>query len=900
MNRSFILAMGLAVGLVQSAPAAAPPEGTPAVTWHQLPPLPDPIGFAGAFAGTSNGALIVGGGANFPGGSNWDGFPKVWYDKLFILTDRDGSWNAGPEGEPFKLPRPLGYGVSATWTNPKTNESMVICLGGGDKEKHYADVFALRWTGDTIEREELPPMPGPIAFGAGVLLDNTIYMAGGMDRPNAAEALAVFWALDLAKSKEKRAWKELPTWPSPARMLPVMAAQNDKVYLFAGAELYEVAGRTNEDGTPKVTRRFLTDCYRFDPKAEKWTPIADSPEPICAAPNPGMALGPWNIVLLSGADGSNFDRAAELKDDHRGFPAVVYSYHTVLDQWTRVGQFPKNLGDDPAGDPNAGVWPPVTTAIAPYGDGFAIPTGEVRPGVRTPRVMWAEPAEPEQQFGTANWIVLGVYMVLLVSMGFYFAGREQSPNDFFLAGNRVPWWAAGLSIFGTQLSAITYLAIPAKTFGTDWVRFLLNMGIFAIAPIVIFLYLPFFRRLKITSAYEYLERRFSLGIRLVGSASFVVFQFGRMGIVVLLPALAMSAVTGLDLTVCIVLMGVLSTIYTVLGGIEAVIWTDVVQVVVLIGGAIAALCIMAINLDGGFAQIVQEGVAHDKFRMAILSWDYRIDSLWVILLGAVFTNLVPYTSDQAVIQRYLTTPTEKQAARAVWTNAILCIPASALFFFVGTALFAFYLSHPGSLAPLEKPDQIFPWFIALEMPAGLAGLVIAGVFAAAMSSLDSSMHSIATVVTTDFVRRFRPERTEQDLLNFARVLTVALGVVGTGTALFMAQVDVESLWDFFLNIIGLLLGTLGGLFTLGIFTRRTTAVHAWIGAAASAILLLYANKCIADLNGLLFAAITVFGCVAFGYAASFVVPSKKKDTTGLTLYSLEKAPVEKTSPTPRH
>jgi Na+/proline symporter len=341
-------------------------------------------------------------------------------------------------------------------------------------------------------------------------------------------------------------------------------------------------------------------------------------------------------------------------------------------------------------------------------------------------------------------------------------------------------------------------------------------------------------------------------------------------------------------------MGVLSTLYTVLGGIEAVIWTDVIQVVVLVGGAIAALAIIAQNLDGGLMQIFEVASAERKFQLVNLSWDWTTDSLGVILLGAIFANLVPYTTDQSVIQRYLTTRDERQAAAAIWTNGLMCVPASALFFLVGTALFVFFQSFPERLAPLEKADQIFPWFIAQQMPAGLAGLVIAGVFAAAMSSLDSSIHSISTAITTDFVRRFRPDKSEHELLNIARILTVILGLLGTATAMLMVGVEIKFLWDLFIGIVGLLGGTLCGLFMLGIFTRKTTSRHAWIGAVASALALIY-TRYFTDLNGLVYAAVGTLSCFAVGVIASTVMPSGQKDLSALTIF--DQRPADEASST---
>jgi len=852
-----------------SAILAAKLEQAPTVLeWSQLPPLPNPIGLAGPFVGVSNDVLIIAGGANFPDGHPWEGYPKVWHDKIFVLTDPQGKWISD-----FKLSQPLGYGVSLTWND------RVVCLGGGDRDRHHADVFMLYWTGNKLETIPLPPMPKPCAFSAGVLVNDIVYVAGGQETPSSTEALRNFWALDLSGTAQNTKWEQLEPWPGKARILPVMAEQEGDVFLISGARLYK-----GTDG--KATREFLTDCYRYNPQSKRWKRIADAPRPIVAAPNPGIPLGHAHILFLSGDDGENFFRAAEMKDKHPGFGPDLFVYNTITDTWTKMGEFPKNISSDLGKYRNAGTWPPVTTTITKWKGQYVVPTGESRPGVRTPKVLWAKPTPIAGSFGRLNWVVLGAYLVVLIGMGLYFLKREKTTNDFFLAGRRIPWWAAGLSIFGTQLSAITFLAMPARSYATDWVLLILNIGIFAIAPFIIYLYLPFFRRLNITTAYEYLEKRFHVSIRLFGSFSFVVFQLGRMGIVVLLPALALSAVTGMNVYLCIALMGLLSTAYTVIGGIEAVIWTDVLQAIVLIGGALIALGIIVASLDGGLSQLISIGLENDKFNIANLNWDWTRDALIVVILGAIFTNsLVPYTTDQAVIQRYLTTPDERQAARAIWVNGFLAIFAGVLFLLVGTGLFVFYKANPQRLVPIEKTDQIFALFISRQMPPGLAGLVIAGVFAAAMSSLDSSMHSISTAVTTDFVRRFRPNLAESTYLLFARCLIIALGISGTAIAMLMASIEIRYLWDFFLGIMGLLGGTLAGLFMLGIFTRKVGVLHAWIGAVASICTLLYV-KLGTDLNGLLYGVIGVMTCFVIACLFSIILPTGIMETAGLTIYDV--------------
>ncbi len=836
--------------------------------WEVLPALPDSIGFAGVFAGVSNDALIVAGGANFPSGSNFDGHPKVWHDNLFVLSDPASQWQTG-----FQLPKSTAYGVSVTWQN------VLICIGGGDQNNHYTEVYAMHWDGEAVIYSTLPSLPKPMAFGAGVLVGNTIYLAGGIESPDSIEALHNFWSLDLSLPSAAQTWQNLPVWPGPERMLPVMAAQGKNVFLFSGASLFA-------DSLGKPARRLLQDGYSFDTETQRWTQLKTIPRPLVAAPGPGIPVGTSHLLFLAGDDGANAADAAKLRDDHPGFSTEIFAYNTLTDTWSVQGHFPGERPDDLGAHRNEGSYPPVTTPIVSWKGQSVVPTGEIRPGVRTPKVWTGTWTTTARSFGKANSIVLGSYLFLLIIMGFYFSKRASSTQDFFLAGGRIPWWAAGLSIFATMLSAITYLSIPATVYATDWTRFLLNMGIPLIAPLVILFFLPFYRRLNVTSAYEYLEQRFNVSLRLLGSVSFILFQLGRMGIVLLLPALALSAVTGLNLFWCIGLMGLLSTLYTVLGGMEAVIWTDVMQVIVLIGGAIAALFIIVTDLPGGLGQILSEAAAYDKLNFINPGWDLTRDSLFVIGIGMVFANLLPYTTDQAVVQRYMTTSSEKAARNAIWTGALVAVPASILFFFLGTALFVFYLNFPAQLTPLNKADQLLPWFIIQEMPAGLGGLVIAGVFAAAMSSLDSSIHAITTSITTDFVRRFRPDRSDRAWLSLARKLAIILGLLGTGSAMLIGTWDLGLLWSIFLDITGLFLGTLGGLFSLGIFTKRTTAVHAWAGALVSVAALAYVSFA-TSWSGLLFGAIGTVMCFTVGWLTSYIIPDSqnKKELKGLIIYS---------------
>ena len=389
-------------------------------------------------------------------------------------------------------------------------------------------------------------------------------------------------------------------------------------------------------------------------------------------------------------------------------------------------------------------------------------------------------------FGVSDYVCWLLYLAAVLVLGWYFSRREHSIHDYFLGGQRVRWWAAGLSIFGTQLSSITFMAIPAKVYATDWSYILVQATIILLAPVTIVVFLPFFRRTGIRTAYEYLGLRFNRAVRVLGSLVFCLIQFGRMAIVLFLPAMALSAVTGVSIVACILLMGLLGTVYTVQGGIEAVIWTDVLQVSILMGGALFCAGYLCFHTPGGLAGIVQGGWTAGKFHVFTWDWHITAGGAGVLLIGAFFSNLVPYSSDQTVVQRYLTTRSETQARAAIWTNALLIIPASLIFFFIGTALYMFYQANPAHLSASMKTDVILPWFIATELPAGAAGLVLAALFAAAMSSMDSSMNSMSAVLVMDLLDKNKPSYSEKRRLRLARWLTAVLGCAGTACALCLA------------------------------------------------------------------------------------------------------------------
>jgi SSS family transporter len=341
--------------------------------------------------------------------------------------------------------------------------------------------------------------------------------------------------------------------------------------------------------------------------------------------------------------------------------------------------------------------------------------------------------------------------------------------------------------------------------------------------------------------------------------------------VIYLPALVLSTVTGINIFACIILTTLITTAYSVAGGIEAVVWTEVMQVFVLLGGALASFFFITAHTDGGFSGLMQEAYANDKFRVANLGWSISQPVLWVVAIGALLTNLVTYTSDQVVVQRYLTTSTEKEARRSIYTNALMVIPASLIFFGVGTALWVFFRHHPAELNPHGRTDDVFPWFISQQLPAGLSGLVIAGLFAATMSTISSSMNSIATVITTDFYKTFKKSATDRQSLRFAKMITMALGAGGCLIAMYLVYLQNASIWDQYLKIIGLFGGCLAGMFAAGIFFKRINSTGIFIGFVLSSIGLYFIQRSEA-INFFLYPLFAVVGCVVIGYLFSLIFP----------------------------
>jgi Na+/proline symporter len=294
------------------------------------------------------------------------------------------------------------------------------------------------------------------------------------------------------------------------------------------------------------------------------------------------------------------------------------------------------------------------------------------------------------------------------------------------------------------------------------------------------------------------------------------------------------------------------------------------------------------NIDGGLSAFFTTAAEHGKFHMINWDWNwhsYTKTAFWVLILGSIAQNLISYTSDQAVVQRYMTTSTEKLAARSIWTNGIMALFAGALFFLIGSALFVFYKMHPAHLDPAFKNDAIIPLFIVNELPIGIAGLLVAGIFAAAQSTISTSMNSTATALVTDFIQPYASSKPDRYFLNIGRALTFIIGLAGTSFAVLLGTADIKSLLDQFFAFIGLFGGSLGGLFLLGLFTKRATGRGAFTGAIIGAAIL-YIVQSYTDTHLYLYAFVGVTSCFIAGYLSSLLIGGPKSSTSGLTIFEL--------------
>jgi len=686
-------------------------------------------------------------------------------------------------------------------------------------------VDRLAFNGQSLQAQTLPRLPNALQQACAALSGNVLYVAGlAAGRPT---------LLRIDVDTATAAWEAIPAWPGSGEPV-ALVAQGGSLYLALAGGPADIFLQWNQ--------------------TDGWTAKPDVPGSV--VPGSMRALGQAHLLMLvreTSAPASS---------------PVLMTFHTITGAWAKQAPVDATGAVTAAAWGNGLLW---ARAGSP-GEAIAFAYAELESGKLL--LKWLD------------WIVIVAYLATMVGMGLYFYLREKrnSTSDFFVGGRTIPFWAAGISLYAANTSSISFIAIPAKSFETNW-QYLTNnliavLGLMFVAVWIV----PLLRRLDLMSVFSYLETRFHPGIRMCASALCIVMQIGsRMSVILFLPALAIATITGIDVAWSILLMGTFTILYTAMGGMKAVIWTDVVQVVVKMGGALFAIGFIALHLHGGMGELVTTALDNHKTKLLDFSFDLTKATVWGFVFLVLFDVVLTFPKDQVLMQRTLSTKSDREAGRSIWAFALIMIPGGFVFYSIGTALFVYYKTHPERLDPLLPIDATFPLFIAAELPMGVTGMIIAGIFAAAMATLSSIMNSVATLASVDFYEKLARHPTPKKSVLFAELATVATGLLGIGVALLLSRFDIHSLFDVSIELAGLLGGGFAGAYTLGMFTRRANSPGVAIGVASS-IALTTVAWALHLVHPYFYLAISIMLCIVIGYLASLLFPAPTRSLDGLTIY----------------
>ena len=424
------------------------------------------------------------------------------------------------------------------------------------------------------------------------------------------------------------------------------------------------------------------------------------------------------------------------------------------------------------------------------------------------------------QFSLLDSLVVFFYLAGVLGIGIYFLKRQKSTDDFFIASKRIPGWAMGLGLIATLISNITFLAFPGAAFASSWVLFTQNLLLLAVIyPIAIFA-VPFYRNVIGSSLYEYFEKRFGYGVRAYGALTFILYYISKLGVIFFVLSLALTTMTGINIYQLILVIGVITIFYTLMGGIEAVTWTDVIQGLLLIGGGLACLSILLFDGPVEPGVVFEKAWNAGKFNLGELSFNLERQTLTVMIFFGFAQHAHNYGTDQTMIQRYLTAKSTKEAVRGTLISGIACIPVWALFFLIGTALWGYYTLGNNTL-PAEiasKPDQVFPHFIMTQLPNGVKGLIIVALASAAMSTISGGLNSISTVFTTDLYSRISNNHS-RNRLSVARIALIVAGCLSLLLAMWLVTKTSQVLVIYFI-VLSIFVGGILGLVLLAVSSKK--------------------------------------------------------------------------------
>lgn len=473
-------------------------------------------------------------------------------------------------------------------------------------------------------------------------------------------------------------------------------------------------------------------------------------------------------------------------------------------------------------------------------------------------------------FSSLNYTILLLYLAGMIWIGLRMSGRQKTTEDYFLAGRNMPWWPVALSMYASLTSAVTFMGLPGMAYAENISLIIVCVVSPVLAPFLILLFYPFYRRMRVTTSYEYIHRRFGSGARWSVSALFLLARLGWLGTVIYAPALALSVVAGLPLWLSIMLMGLMATAYTVLGGLTAVLWTDVAQFFILIGGAIWIGGSLMRSVPDGIEGILH--VAREAGHLSIAEWGFSWTemTIYTVAVSFFFQMMQDYGTDQVTVQRLMAVRTYRGMAKAVIFNSFTDSFIVALLLFIGIGLYGYYQAFPNPLLAEVSSDRILPFYIIHQLPNGISGLIIAAIFAAAMSSMDSGIHSMCTVIIKDFVEPLRGLPTDERIsVRHARMLTLALGVLATALAFYASTM--AHIVKAFATFMSLFSAPVLALFLLGMLSRKAK-LGGWLVACAVGIPITWTAQQFTELHWVYYFPLSFLLAFSIGYVVSWLIP----------------------------
>ena len=449
-----------------------------------------------------------------------------------------------------------------------------------------------------------------------------------------------------------------------------------------------------------------------------------------------------------------------------------------------------------------------------------------------------------QGFTVVDLVILVIYLAAVLFAGLHFAKKEMKGKEYFKGDGTVPWWVTSVSIFATLLSPISFLSLAGNSYAGTWIMWFAQLGMLLAIPITIKFFLPIYSKLDIDTAYHYLELRFgSKGLRVLGAVMFIIYQIGRMSIIMYLPCMVLGSLTGISVNLLIIIMGIIAIIYSYTGGLKSVLWTDFIQGSVLLIGVTFALIFLLAHLDGGFGAIAHALTTEHKFLAVdqpIFNANIFKDSVFIMIVGAGFNTMASYVSSQDIVQRFTTTTDTKKLNKMMLANGALSIFIATVFYLIGTGLHVFYNVQGNQLPPAAQQDQIFASWIAFELPVGITGLLLAAIYAAAQSTLSTGLNSVASSWTLDIQERLSKKQLSfEKQTEIGQYVSLIVGIFSIVVAMVLANGGVKSAYEWFNGFMGLVLGILIGTFILGAFTKVANTFGATMAFIAASAVMIY-------------------------------------------------------------